>query len=154
RGHRAEDAAGGQADRLDHRADAHGARDPAARARTREDRADLRPGRRIALRGRNLQGRAVRLAPGGEPPRGVGRAERRPVPRHVPDSEQVLPARWARHRLPWRRLGEILGERAMKRFFPSIFFVVFAGTVLAQEYPTKPINIIVPAAAGGPTDTL
>ena len=42
----------------------------------------------------------------------------------------------------------------MKRFFPSIFFVVFAGTVLAQEYPTKPINIIVPAAAGGPTDTL
>ena len=42
----------------------------------------------------------------------------------------------------------------MKRFFPSIFFVVFAGTVLAQEYPTRPINIIVPAAAGGPTDTL
>ena len=42
----------------------------------------------------------------------------------------------------------------MRRLFPSILFIVFAGTVLAQEYPTRPINIIVPAAAGGPTDTL
>src|SRR5437868_14270219 len=24
----------------------------------------------------------------------------------------------------------------------------------AQEYPTRPINVIVPAAAGGPTDTI
>jgi tripartite-type tricarboxylate transporter receptor subunit TctC len=28
------------------------------------------------------------------------------------------------------------------------------GSVSAQEYPTRPVNIIVPAAAGGPTDTI
>ena len=42
----------------------------------------------------------------------------------------------------------------MRRIFLGISFVLFAGTALAQEYPTRPINIIVPAAAGGPTDTL
>jgi tripartite-type tricarboxylate transporter receptor subunit TctC len=42
----------------------------------------------------------------------------------------------------------------MKRFLPGIFFVLLVGAVSAQDYPTKPINIIVPAAAGGPTDTL
>ncbi len=33
-------------------------------------------------------------------------------------------------------------------------FLLLATTVLAQEYPVKPIVIVVPAAAGGPTDTL
>ena len=42
----------------------------------------------------------------------------------------------------------------MKRVLLGIFLVLAAGAASAQDYPTKPINIIVPAAAGGPTDTL
>jgi len=33
-------------------------------------------------------------------------------------------------------------------------FLLLGTTALAQEYPVKPIVIVVPAAAGGPTDTL
>jgi tripartite-type tricarboxylate transporter receptor subunit TctC len=28
------------------------------------------------------------------------------------------------------------------------------GAAAAQDYPTRPINVIVPAAAGGPTDAI
>ncbi|HEX9395942.1 MAG TPA: tripartite tricarboxylate transporter substrate-binding protein [Burkholderiales bacterium] len=34
------------------------------------------------------------------------------------------------------------------------FLLLTATSVIAQDYPTKPIVIVVPAAAGGPTDTL
>src|SRR5256885_6198136 len=42
----------------------------------------------------------------------------------------------------------------MKRIGAALFFFLAAGAALAQEYPAKPVVIIVPAAAGGPTDTL
>ena len=41
----------------------------------------------------------------------------------------------------------------MKRLLLAGLILV-SSAALAQDYPSKPINIIVPAAAGGPTDTL
>jgi len=41
----------------------------------------------------------------------------------------------------------------MRRFVAAAIFLFAAGAG-AQDYPSKPITIIVPAAAGGPTDTL
>src|SRR4029078_11355427 len=102
----------------------------------------------------NRQGRQVRVAPGGQPARGLGRPAGRLVPRHVPDSEQVLPARRAGHGLPRRRLGEILGESERRRVLAIALCILLPAAAVAQDYPTKPIIIIVPAAAGGPTDTL
>ena len=32
--------------------------------------------------------------------------------------------------------------------------IAFAGTASAQTYPTKPVTMIIPFAAGGPTDVL
>jgi tripartite-type tricarboxylate transporter receptor subunit TctC len=42
----------------------------------------------------------------------------------------------------------------MKRVLALAFWVAITTAAHAQDYPAKPINIIVPAAAGGPTDTL
>jgi len=42
----------------------------------------------------------------------------------------------------------------MMRIGTAIFFFLTIGAALAQDYPAKPVVIIVPAAAGGPTDTL
>src|SRR5436190_3682823 len=36
----------------------------------------------------------------------------------------------------------------------ALLLAVLGTAALAQDYPTKPIVIVVPAAAGGPTDTL
>jgi tripartite-type tricarboxylate transporter receptor subunit TctC len=42
----------------------------------------------------------------------------------------------------------------MKRLCTSIGLLLFAGAAVAQQYPTRNISMIVPYAAGGPTDTV
>jgi putative tricarboxylic transport membrane protein len=42
----------------------------------------------------------------------------------------------------------------MKLIGGALFFFFAIGAASAQDYPAKPVVIIVPAAAGGPTDTL
>jgi len=42
----------------------------------------------------------------------------------------------------------------MGRTLGALILCFLAGATLAQDYPFKPVVIIVPAAAGGPTDTL
>jgi tripartite-type tricarboxylate transporter receptor subunit TctC len=42
----------------------------------------------------------------------------------------------------------------MKRLFVALASLAFAGAAFAQAYPSKPVTIIVPFAAGGPTDTV
>jgi tripartite-type tricarboxylate transporter receptor subunit TctC len=42
----------------------------------------------------------------------------------------------------------------LKALLSAAAAVLLAGTVSAQNYPTKPVTIVVPFAAGGPTDTV
>ena len=42
----------------------------------------------------------------------------------------------------------------MRHLIPAVTLLLTLGPAAAQDYPTKPITIVVPAAAGGPTDTI
>ncbi len=42
----------------------------------------------------------------------------------------------------------------LKRFAQAALLALLAGAAQAQTYPTKPITMVVPFSAGGPTDTL
>ncbi|HEX2828317.1 MAG TPA: tripartite tricarboxylate transporter substrate-binding protein [Burkholderiales bacterium] len=44
--------------------------------------------------------------------------------------------------------------RIMKTFLTATAFAAAAFPAAAQEYPTKPVVVVIPFAAGGPTDTL
>ena len=46
---------------------------------------------------------------------------------------------------------ELINMRAILRL---AFLLAFAGAALAQEYPARPVTIIVPQAAGGANDIL
>src|SRR5260221_6435857 len=47
-----------------------------------------------------------------------------------------------------------LHHRFMRRAVAGLIALVPLHTALAQDYPAKPITMIVPYAAGGPTDTV
>jgi tripartite-type tricarboxylate transporter receptor subunit TctC len=61
----------------------------------------------------------------------------------------------------WRRVIEQQGE-CMKRFVRAAFFLIAAMAISAttldessaQSFPTRPVTIVVPFAAGGPTDVV
>ena len=42
----------------------------------------------------------------------------------------------------------------MRHWISAAALLLALGPAAAQDYPTKPITIVVPAAAGGPTDTI
>jgi len=42
----------------------------------------------------------------------------------------------------------------MKRFLGFALALAFAGNLLAQTYPAKPVKFVVGFAAGGPTDVI
>ena len=42
----------------------------------------------------------------------------------------------------------------MRHLMPAAALLLALNPAAAQDYPTKPVTIVVPAAAGGPTDTI
>jgi tripartite-type tricarboxylate transporter receptor subunit TctC len=55
------------------------------------------------------------------------------------------------------RLGDVIGRQAVAGTLGALVAVLLAGVPggeAQQVYPTRPITVVVPAAAGGPTDTV
>jgi tripartite-type tricarboxylate transporter receptor subunit TctC len=46
----------------------------------------------------------------------------------------------------WPREGD------MRRLLLAVAFIAFAGFAQAQQFPTRPVTLIVPFSAGGSTD--
>ena len=46
-----------------------------------------------------------------------------------------------------------MASRIMKSFIGAVLAATIS-PALAQDYPTKPVVVVIPFAAGGPTDTL
>src|SRR5450631_84720 len=56
-----------------------------------------------------------------------------------------------------RGASSLLNRRAMKNLLCAVIFVVGlvpTQSATAQPYPSRPITMVLPFAAGGPTDTL
>src|SRR5262245_20419158 len=92
--------------------------------------------------------RPVRVAPGRQTARSLGRAARRPVSRHVPDPEQVLRTRWARNRFPRQRLERQLGLGAEKVVAGLSMLAAAAYAAAQASYPEQPVRILVGFTAG------
>src|SRR5215470_10889183 len=76
---------------------------------------------------------------------GVGQKRNSTVPRSAP------PSRAYAVRVDWRALPvEISMRRSLLAFVATL--LLGAGVALAQDYPARPVKIIVPFAAGGPAD--
>src|ERR1051325_6853775 len=64
----------------------------------------------------------------------------------------ILPAgRWGRSRVGSRDAGETRMRRVL---LAACVLALATGHVLAQPYPSRPVTMIVPFGAGGPTDAL
>src|SRR5438045_987182 len=56
----------------------------------------------------------------------------------------------------WVPLGQgrqdRIGRKRMKTFIAALLMLALAGAAAAQDWPTRPVTMVVPFAAGGPVD--